>query len=109
MDRVKNCYHAECGEYCVANGSLPYGNYYSVDDNCVAGGKNIGVYIHLCSEDKNNIKIDIFTEVKELLHCAESYTNITSPSFYSFGTSADVSEASIECLAACQRSDICNY
>jgi hypothetical protein len=52
---------------------------------------------------------DIFTEVQELLHCAESYTNITSHSFSSFPTSADVHEASIECVAACQRSDICNY
>ena len=44
----------------------------------------------------------------EVFGCVEEY-NITSPSFSSFATSDDIDEATVECLAACQSTDECNY
>jgi hypothetical protein len=53
IDSLQNCFFADCGAYCVANGPLPDGNYHSVTDNCMVAGKNFSVFIHLCSETNN--------------------------------------------------------
>merc|ERR1712142_1248733 len=96
-------------------------------------GNNASVYIRLCSSSNETslpvseptprpttvqdptprpttpIDVSPGGELHGVFDCTENYTNITSPSFASFDTSADEEDATIECMARCQASDQCNY
>jgi hypothetical protein len=83
----------------------------------VNGGRNVIVYIYLCSGTTPSPTIAInYTAVETWHHerhgvfeCVESHINITSPTVFSIATSADIDEATVQCLGACQSSNICEY
>jgi hypothetical protein len=111
MDILDECNDVSCGEYCIANGTLPDGNSDYDIDNCESGGRNLSVYIHLCSGTTPSPTIAT-TEVETWHHerhgvfeCVESHINITSPTVFTISTSADIEEATVQCLGACQSSE----
>jgi hypothetical protein len=79
--------------------------------------KNFSVFIYLCSgTTPAPSTVTNYTEVEawhherhEVFECVESHMNITSPTFLSVSTSADIEEATVQCLGACQSSDLCEY
>jgi hypothetical protein len=107
MNMLKECNEVACGEYCFANGSIPDGRSNYTIDNCMAGGDAFSVYVHLCG-GMPPAPTPWHETRHEVFDCVEE-TNITSASFFSFNTSADIDEATVECLAACQSRDRCNY
>jgi hypothetical protein len=52
MIALQDCNDVACGEYCVASGTLPDGRSDYEIDNCMAGGQNVSVYVHLCGGTK---------------------------------------------------------
>ena len=78
--------------------------------------QNFSIYTHLCSSDidkpepANETELESWhNERHEMVECVESNVNITTPTFMSIATSADIEEATVERLGAFQASDMCEW
>jgi hypothetical protein len=111
MITLQDCNDVSCGEYCVANGTLPDGNSNTTVDNCVAGGRNVSVYIHLCGGTTPAPTSEpAWHETRHAVFgCIEVGVNITSSTFSSFETNSGSDAASLECLAKCQSTAACEF
>jgi hypothetical protein len=49
------------------------------------------------------------SEKWHLLDCIEQNTKITSPTIQNISTSSGIKDATVECMAACQSSNVCKY
>jgi hypothetical protein len=112
LEVLLECSDVHCGEFCIANRTLPDGNSDYIINNCMIAGQNYSIYVRLCSGDTpapTTIAEAWHDSRHEVFDCVEEHINITSPTIATIDTSEDIDEATIQCLAACQASDVCNY
>jgi hypothetical protein len=112
MSAVRGCDDAACGDYCLADGVLPDGSKKYIINNCISGGQNRSVFIRLCTGQTPAPTTEVENWVQErhrVFDCVETNLNITSPTFKTVATSSAIEDAIIECMAACQRSEICKF
>ena len=126
LEDISDCDTVSCGQYCSASKTLPDGNSDYAIGNCLIDEHKYNIFVRICAglappsiaptlaptiaQDPTlspTVKPTAHSHV--VLGCVEGDTNITTQTIQTISTCAKVGDATVECLAACQVSDIYEY